>query len=127
MNGGLHDIRLPAPPSLELPLVLLSIAAAGVLLWLLLHYHRKPERRARRELQRLRRAVVAANVEQRAAAHALAALLRRGQVASRHGGELQWSDFSARLAEARFAASPCSAEQLDALLDEADSWLESRR
>lgn len=127
MNGGLHDIRPPQAPSLELPLVVLSIATAVVLLWLLLHYHRKPERRARRELQRLRRAVGAASVERRDAAHALAALLQRGQVAVHCGGQVQWSAFSARLAEARFAATPCSSAQLQTLLDEAGRWLERCR
>lgn len=128
MNGGLHDIRppLPLPGELSLPLIVLSIVAAGALFYLLRRYYRQPQRRARRGLARLRRAVVAGSLERRDAAHALAALLQ-GQVVVEQGGKVQWNAFSARLAEARFAATPCSAAQLQGLLDEAGSWLEPRR
>ena len=131
MDSGLLDIRPPplAPEGISAIMIVaaLLLMSALALLW---RYYRSPPQRARRALRYLRRAVAQGNLDNRAAAHALADLLRQGLGIHRQRGMFApdinagWSDFSRRLAEARFAHQPCSSEQLSVLLDEAGSWLE---
>lgn len=122
MNGGLLDIRPPplAPEGIGVTAPVVALLLLSALL-LLLRRYRSPRHRARRALVRLRAAVAQGRLDNRAAAHALAGVLRQGDMDAQ-----RWADFSRRLAEARFAPRPCSHEQLSALLDEAGSWLERR-
>jgi hypothetical protein len=122
MNGGLLDIRPPplAPEGIGVTAPVVALLLLSALL-LLLRRYRSPRHRARRALVRLRAAVAQGRLDNRAAAHALAGVLRQGDMDAQ-----RWADFSRRLAEARFAPRPCSHEQLNALLDEAGSWLERR-
>jgi hypothetical protein len=122
MNGGLLDIRPPplAPEGIGVTAPVVALLLLSALL-LLLRRYRSPRHRACRALVRLRAAVAQGRLDNRAAAHALAGVLRQGDMDAQ-----RWADFSRRLAEARFAQRPCSHEQLSALLDEAGSWLERR-
>lgn len=140
MNGGLLDIRPPPAAPDELLLWLGLLLSLLLLLggYLALHYYNAPKRRARRGLGRLRTALGAGVTDNRAAAHALADILRQGfagrdraialpadsgvSEASGHG-----ADFAARLAAARFGPQPCTHQQLQALLEEAGKCLERRR
>lgn len=118
MSQGLIEILPPAPPPeamslwLAAPVVLALLAAA----LLALRYYRAPRRRARRRLRQLRAAVQAGRIEGRAAAHALAALLRDGLGAVP-------ADLAAPLAAARFA--PAEPADLNVLLAAAAHCLES--
>ncbi len=138
MNGGLLDIRPPpvAPEGISLLTVVVGLLLI-LALYLLLRHYRLPRSRARRGLDRLRAAIAAGSVDNRAAAHTLAGLLRLGlddmpQGMFFSGTEVfsadpdKWVAFAQYLAEARFAAKPCSSEQLQALLEEAGFWLEGR-
>jgi DNA-binding LacI/PurR family transcriptional regulator len=105
---------------------------------LLLRRYRSPRHRARRGLDRLRSSAAHSHLDNRTAAHALAALLRQGLAGHRRPGLFtpvtgapavdaqRWADFSRQLAEARFAPQPCSPQQLRALLEEAGALLETR-
>jgi hypothetical protein len=135
MNGGLLDIRPPplAPEGIGVTAPVVALLLLSALL-LLLRRYRSPRHRARRALVRLRAAVAQGRLDNRAAAHALAGVLRQGDShlgiftpgLEAHVLDAGWADYSRRLAEARFAPRPCSHEQLSALLDEAGSWLERR-
>lgn len=133
MNGGLLDIRPPplAPEGIGLTALVIALLLLSVLV-LLLRRYRSPRHRARRGLDRLRSATAHGRLDNRAAAHALANLLRlglgshsqRGMFA--HDRDAEWVGFTGRLAEARFAPRPCSPQQLSVLLDEATALLEKR-
>ena len=133
MDNGLLDIRPPplAPEGIGLTTLVGALLLLSALA-LLLRYYRSPQQRARRALKRLRTSVAQGSLDNRAAAHALADLLRQGLGTHRQRGmftpdmDAGWSDFSRRLAEARFAHHPGSSEQLSALLAEAEGWLEKR-
>lgn len=138
MNGGLLDIRPPpvAPEGLSLVSAVVGLLLI-LALYLLLRHYRSPRNRARRGMVRLRSAIAVGSVDNRAAAHTLAGLLRLGLDATPKGiffsgrevcsaDPDKWSAFAQHLAEARFAAKPCSSEQLQALLEEAGFWLEGR-
>ena len=138
MDSGLLDIRPPphAPEGVGITALVVVLLLLSALVLLLRHY-RSPRHRARRALVRLRAAVAQGSLDNRAAAHALAGVLRQGYAAhpqpalftpgtAAHAPKAGWADYSRRLAEARFAPQPCSHEQLSALLDEAGSWLEKR-
>ena len=138
MNGGLLDIRPPPVAPEGISLLTLVVGLLLILaLYLLLRHYRLPRSRARRGLDLLRAAIAAGSVDNRAAAHTLAGLLRLGfddtpkgiflsgtGVSSADPGK--WVAFAQDLAEARFASKPCSSEQLQALLEEAGFWLEGR-
>lgn len=133
MDSGLLDIRPPplAPEGIGVTLIVAALLLMATLA-LLLRCYRSPRQRARRALKRLRRTAARGTLDNRAAAHALANLLRQGLGSHLQRGMItpdrnaEWVDFADRLAEARFAHQSCSSERLSELLDETESWLEKR-
>ncbi|MGM0593360.1 MAG: hypothetical protein ACQETD_02395 [Pseudomonadota bacterium] len=117
-TAGLVDIRLPsttADSSGVWAFLLLLVVALLLLLW---RYYFAPRRVALRRLRRLQRSTA----DTRSAAHQLAQILRPLYPSPQLPGP-----FARSLDAARFAATPCSEAELQAMFAQARHLLEAQR
>lgn len=105
--------------------ILLAVLFASGLLW-----RRRPRRQARRALRRLSRDLRGSRVEARAACFEIRRWLRvgfgTGQLQAVPMGKLRqarWQGYVTRLGHCCFSGAAPSAGELDALIHEARTWL----